>query len=1288
MTPKEIEALFGPAPQAAAPAAPAPAPATELTPEQLFGAAPMQPAIPWSSAAPAAAPAPQTPAVTVPSPDAPGATAEVPPSTPNTEPSLGSRIASDVGTGVTELPRAIVKGARDAFQETANFARDATNWQQSLLDPILGPAPKADGVQLPDLKAPESVTGKLATSVSQFITGMVGLGKIAKPLEAAGGLAKAGRAAKIATESAKAATVGAVAFDPHGPRFADLVESVPGLSNPITSYLKADPTDSAAEGRIKNALESIGLDAVLMGSVMMSAKLYRVMRDRAAGKATQADVDRVMAEAEAQNRQAEEAVQPTGPETSGAPKAEVPGSAPEMHVAGPEGHPAQPPDGPATPAAPPSPTRDVLELGSGRAPSTRPRDVLDLSAPKADPAAPSPQAPRVEVTRDQTTGLLKSLREDADALTKADGDWNRAVDAGHVFGRGERVPWQKIRTEGPEGNGLDAFVRRLSDETEAQLNAQRGGDAAGVLSDARVQSMVTQSAKLFGDDPALVTGRLAMAGEASRRLAVDLEVSYLAANRALQDAYALAARIKAGDLTEFAGSAEAAAEALRHQLADASTLYGYGQAIRAGAGRTMRRMREEFGPKQADIEAMRGLSPDKLVDAVVQTGGNPQAIQKLTSRSALRMLGDALEFSYVNGLLWGPRSHFVNFATNAYMVGFRPLERIIGGGIIGAARAGKDLITGSQHGASEGLTAAQQAFHQGIREYTYIGASLSNAWRMAAETWQRGDSMLSPHSLESLTAPRINPAALRFKTPDNLPAVLHNAVTALVKVTGFPTRALGTVDELVQQTVYRSQVQAKAHSEGIRAGLTGPELEAHVRQRLDAAFDADLRATDAAALQEARTSTFQQDLLPGTLGHTIASAAVKHQLVRFVLPFVRTPTNVLRYGTKLTPGLNLLQAEYRQMLSGKMGAEMQAQAVGQMSLGSLFLGLAAYYASSGAITGAGPSDPKLRSALMATGWQPYSVVKVNADGTRSYINYGRYDPVGLPFGIVADVVDAISASDDSAGPSHQVWDALVGATLGLAKQLSNKSYLKSINDAVEAFSDPDRSGEKFGGQLASNLIPFSSALRFANPDPHLRDARSMADKMLATVPGLSATLPPRRDAFGDPITLHKGLWVTDQGSLVDAEVRRMALESDFVVGPPSTTVGGVDLRDITMVNGRNAYDQYQEWAAKPSKNGPSIKQTIGRIMQSPAYQRAPDGDAATRGTKMAMLAGTFAKYRAAAAQRLRTDKNVREAMAKKTRDVAAAYAASKAPKNPQAQGRESIGAIGQAFGVDLQGLMQ
>lgn len=225
------------------------------------------------------------------------------------------------------------------------------------------------------------------------------------------------------------------------------------------------------------------------------------------------------------------------------------------------------------------------------------------------------------------------------------------------------------------------------------------------------------------------------------------------------------------------------------------------------------------------------------------------------------------------------------------------------------------------------------------------------------------------------------------------------------------------------------------------------------------------------------------------------------------------------------------------------------------------------------------------------------------------------------------------------------------------------------------------------GQFAQSAIPFSSALRFGNPDPNLRDARDVVDSVMATVPGLSAGLPARRDMWGDPLTVHKGLWVVGKGGLVDAEVRRMADEAGVPLGgPPSASAeGGVDLRDITMADGRNAYDVYQDLARQPSPRAKPIKDVVAGIMLSPAYQKAPDGPADLRGTKAWIVSGPISKYREAAMRQMKANPNVRAAMLERTTAVADHYRAQRAGAGATGgnAGAEAIKKLGDAFGVDL-----
>jgi hypothetical protein len=92
-------------------------------------------------------------------------------------------------------------------------------------------------------------------------------------------MAEGGKAAETGYEIAKGALAGSVVLDPHEDRLSNLVHQYPALRNPITRYLAADPKDSAAEGRFKNAMEGIGLDFAMIGVLGTAIRGYRYLRN-------------------------------------------------------------------------------------------------------------------------------------------------------------------------------------------------------------------------------------------------------------------------------------------------------------------------------------------------------------------------------------------------------------------------------------------------------------------------------------------------------------------------------------------------------------------------------------------------------------------------------------------------------------------------------------------------------------------------------------------------------------------------------------------------------------------------------------------------------------------------------------------------------------------------------------------------------------------------------------------------------------------------------------------------
>jgi len=1113
-------------------------------------------------------------------------------------------------------------------------------------------------------RSQESMIDGFAAGISQFATSMIGLGKLKGVAELLPWVGKgitaleATKKGAAAVNITQAAVAGATAFDPHDERLSNMIQNTP-LANPINEWLAADPTDSNAEARLKTAFESIGMDLTLGAVFMGAGTIYKYLKkgnvEEASKLATKMGKE---AQAAIDAQHATDAAVPSGaPATGGKSAAEVPaGGKPLVDPAAPK------PD--VSPSVVANPTAEAKALGT------------DLKGGSRKAA--------VTLTEEDTKAVYTGMVSDLRAIATHGGEWTQTVERGHVFGQGAGVPYQKITNSGELGH----FVDRLASEVQDQLDAVKGGS---VLHDSQLLKDAEDITKLYHLDPAEYLGVIQQAGARSNHDVAVMHSGWLVTNRMLQDAYALSIRMGMGDYVEF-GSKAAAEEALRQRYSLAASMYASTRAMAANYGRGLRSMQIKIDP--AIVENLSSVDPEMMRELIAATGGNPANLARLSNVSLWTKGMDLAQFIYINNLVSGPKTQLINMLTNTYMLGARPMERILGG-VIRAAK---------------GDTSALGHVKESLKQYTYMGTAMYDGFGQAAKAFARNDSILAPHKSEVYVANRLGEASgvvatgSGFKPWDNLSHIYYNAMKAGTTAIGVPTRVLGAVDELMKQTTYRSKVMAGAYYDGveagIKAGLEGKALEdytqAWVKTAMYNAFDNAGRGTVPSALREANIATFQQDLLPDTWGKTFQNMVTKHPEARVFLPFVKTPTNVIRYGVKMTPGLNLLQREYREMLSGKMGHEAMSQAYGQLAIGSMFTGAAAYLVAQGNITGQGPTDPVAAAEWRATGAQPYSFVVKNEDGTNTYINYGRYDPLAIPLGIIADLQDGLASTDGNHGVDTGTEAAITALTTAMAAQFRNKAYLLGISQLMDAVSSPGTNGErlqKYMGQVASNFVPLSSAMRQFNTDPYLRDARTMTDKVMATIPGMSESVPARYDAWGDKILGRKGLWSTDKNDIVDREQQRLALSGFPIVEKPSPYKGSIDLRDLTTSDGKNAYAYYQELSGH-LPGAPPLKDLVAKLMETPAYQQAPDGDMTTKGTKMWMLHVPLSKYRSAAMKILKADPVVGEALLADQLKVVDYYRKRNAPSRatdtppplPQATAPDAqLGKIGEAFGVDLSG---
>lgn len=503
----------------------------------------------------------------------------------------------------------------------------------------------------------------------------------------------------------------------------------------------------------------------------------------------------------------------------------------------------------------------------------------------------------------------------------------------------------------------------------------------------------------------------------------------------------------------------------------------------AEAGRALQQFRQI-----ADARAVRGTVLPEMIeraggargikdaaDMIVDHADDPAKLNQLTEQALKPGLKDKLLELWYNSLLSGPQTHAVNILSNT-ITSLLQIPEHAAAAFIGAPRrllgTEADSVIFSEVGArTVGLLAGTR---EGLRE--------------AARTFRTGE----PSDLMS-----------KVETQE------QNAIPGrLGKVLRTPTRALAAEDDLFKAMARRMELHGLAIRKASAEGLKGQAARARAAELIANPTDEMLSQ----AFDYGRYLTFQRPL---SSGHGVSLAAQmltsRAPILKLVLPFVRTPANLLKFALERSPAAPIVK-EWRKDFTA--GGSRRDLAAARMMVGTGVVALITQMAAEGLITGGGPADEGARAMLEADGWQPYSF-RIGDQ----YYSYQRLDPLASTFGIAADLVDLQSHMTE--GQREKSAQLLVAATL---KNLSNKTWLSGVSDAVEAINDPERRAENYMARLAGSVtVPAGVAQVARVVDPVLREAREPMDRIRSRIPGVSSSLPARRDVLGNEMVSEGGL---------------------------------------------------------------------------------------------------------------------------------------------------------------------
>ena len=430
-----------------------------------------------------------------------------------------------------------------------------------------------------------------------------------------------------------------------------------------------------------------------------------------------------------------------------------------------------------------------------------------------------------------------------------------------------------------------------------------------------------------------------------------------------------------------------------------------------------------------------------------------------------------------------------------------------------------------------------------------------------------------------------------------------------------------SADEFFKQLNFRASLAASYAREARELGLGGNEIAAFVNERMKFAIDSKtgmanpslLRNKDgvgARAMDYAMESTWTKELGRNTLGGAFEAATRAHPGLRIIMPFIRTPVNIFRDFVAHTPILGFASKRMRDQF--RAGGEVRAELLGRQAAGMFFF-LSAYAAvQNGAVTGSPPQDPKARAALEATGWQPYSI-RVGD----SYFSYRRYDPIGMFFGIVADLAPMLPLLSE--GKQQEAGAQLFVA---LTENLTSKTYMQGLAEFLDAINNPHSVTAQYLGRMGSTFIPFASAMRLSRQtvDDPMREMRDITDYLVNTLPFASQTLPARRNwVTGGVVPYH--FVGTHKNDPVLEELNRLA---DSVQGAPLETLHGVELSG-------EQYSRLLELHGTTRIGGRTMHEALQALIESPGYdvERSVRGDPpdAERGPRAIALRRIIARYR-------------------------------------------------------------
>ena len=378
------------------------------------------------------------------------------------------------------------------------------------------------------------------------------------------------------------------------------------------------------------------------------------------------------------------------------------------------------------------------------------------------------------------------------------------------------------------------------------------------------------------------------------------------------------------------------------------------------------------------------------------------------------------------------------------------------------------------------------------------------------------------------------------------------------------------------------------------------------------------------AIDEAQRATFRDaSSLARAISNFSKMNAATHVFVEGVMPFKKTPINVLKRGVDYSP-IGVIEGAYMAAVGVKNGRYTVAQAVDRIAsglTGTALMALGAMLSRLGILRSTGEEEDAYETFLQGTGAQMYSL----NIGDLS-IGLSNIAPASIPLFMGVTLAEGLTVGD---GSLMDMFTALASA----ANPLMEMSFMSSLNEVLSSYSN-----EGLGGAVgrvitssvenyASQYLPTVGGKIADFVDPVKRTSAGSATSWLKgydsyfrglvrKVPGLSsAVLEPSINVKGErTVTNSFGEWLLDFANAfvlpVNVKVKNRDATDREIMRVFEAT-GNTDIiptmpRKYFMVDGTRINLSASQYTQYAQERGNAVYAAINQTIKSTQYQ---NGDA-------------------------------------------------------------------------------